>query len=36
MLGKKPSEKPLVLQNADGTSTPEVDAIYFRNQEDTP
>lgn len=29
-------EAPLVLQNADGTSTPEVDAIYFRNQEDTP
>ena len=38
--GGKPGltiEAPLILQHEDGTSTPEVDAIYFRTQqEDTP
>ena len=37
--GGKPGltiEAPLILQNSDGTPTPEVDAIYFRQQEDTP
>lgn len=38
--GGKPGltiEKPLILQNDDGTPTAEVDAIYFRTQqEDTP
>ena len=37
--GGKPGltiEAPLILQNPDGTPTPEVDAIYFRQQEDTP
>ena len=37
--GGKPGltvEAPLILQSADGTPTPEVDAIYFRQQEDTP
>ena len=29
-------EKPLILQTADGAPTPEVDAIYFRQQEETP
>lgn len=29
-------EAPLILQKPDGTPTPEVDAIYFRQQEDTP
>lgn len=27
---------PLLLQTSDGAPTPEVDAIYFRSQEDTP
>ena len=38
--GGKPGltvEAPLILQNSDGTPSPEVDAIYFRTQqEDTP
>ena len=37
--GGKPGldiEPPLILQTETGASTPEVDAIYFRNQEDTP
>lgn len=37
--GGKPDlriEAPLILQNADCTPTPEADAIYFRQQEDTP
>ena len=37
--GGKPGltiEAPLILQNSDGTPTPEVNAIYFRQQEDTP
>ena len=38
--GGKPGltvEAPLILQNRDGTPSPEVDAIYFRTQqEDTP
>jgi len=37
--GGKPGltiEAPLILQNPDGTSTSEVDAIYFRAQEDLP
>ena len=29
-------EEPLILQTPDGAPTPEVDAIYFRRQEDTP
>lgn len=29
-------EEPLILQTADGAPTAEVDAIYFRQQEDTP
>lgn len=29
-------EPPLILQNPDGTPTAEVDAIYFRQQEDLP
>ena len=29
-------EPPLILQTADGAPTAEVDAIYFRQQEDTP
>lgn len=29
-------EAPLILQNADGSPTAELDAIYFRQQEDTP
>ena len=37
--GGKPGltvEAPLILQNLDGAPTPEVDAIYFRQQEETP
>ena len=37
--GGKPSlavEEPLILQAADGSPTAEVDAIYFRQQEETP
>lgn len=37
--GGKPGltiEEPLILQNRDGTPTAEVNAIYFRLQEDTP
>lgn len=37
--GGKPGltvEPPLILQTDTGTPTPEVDAIYFRTQEDTP
>ena len=37
--GGKPGltvEPPLILQTPDGTPAPEVDAIYFRQQEDTP
>lgn len=37
--GGKPGltvEAPLLLQNSDGTPTSEVDAIYFRQQEETP
>ena len=37
--GGKPglaAEAPLVLQASDGGPTPEVDAIYFRQQEDMP
>lgn len=37
--GGKPGltvEPPLILQTADGVPTAEVDAIYFRQQEDTP
>ena len=37
--GGKPSltvEAPMILQNADGTPTAEVDRIYFRTQEDLP
>ncbi len=37
--GGKPGlrvEAPLILQKPDGTSTAEVDAVYFRQQEDTP
>ena len=37
--GGKPGlamEAPLILQYPDGTPTAEVDAIYFRKQEDTP
>lgn len=37
--GGKPGltvEPPLLLQNSDGSPTPELDAIYFRRQEDTP
>lgn len=37
--GGKPEltvEAPLILQNADGTPTGEVNAIYFRQQEETP
>lgn len=37
--GGKPGlsiEPPLILQNSDGTPTGELDAIYFRKQEDTP
>ena len=29
-------EAPLILQTPDGTPTAEVEAIYFRQQEDTP
>ena len=29
-------EEPLILQTPDGAPTPEVDAIYFRQQEDSP
>lgn len=29
-------DPPLILQNNDGTPTREVDALYFRHQEDTP
>ena len=29
-------EAPLILQTADGAAAAEVDAIYFRRQEDTP
>lgn len=29
-------EEPLILQAADGAPTPEVNAIYFRQQEETP
>lgn len=37
--GGKPGltvEKPLILQDADGFPTAELDAIYFRQQEETP
>lgn len=37
--GGKPGlavETPLILQNADGSPTAELDAIYFRQQEETP
>lgn len=37
--GGKPGltvEAPLILQNADGSPTAELNAIYFRQQEDTP
>ena len=37
--GGKPGlsiEPPLILQTSDGKPTPEVDTIYFRQQEDTP
>lgn len=37
--GGKPgltAEPPLLLQNADGSPTAELDAIYFRSTEDTP
>ena len=37
--GGKPGlsvEPPLILQNDDGSPTAELDAIYFRKQEDTP
>lgn len=37
--GGKPGltiEAPLILQNSDGSPTCEVDAIYFRRQEETP
>lgn len=37
--GGKPGltvEPPLILQQADGSPTAELDAIYFRQQEDTP
>ncbi len=37
--GGKPGlayESPLILQTADGAPTAEMDAIYFRQQEDTP
>ena len=37
--GGKPglsAEPPLILQNPDGSPSPEVDAIYFRTQEDMP
>lgn len=37
--GGKPGlavEAPLILQNRDGTPSAEVDAIYFRQQEETP
>ena len=37
--GGKPGltvEPPLILQTDTGAPTPEVDAIYFRTQEDTP
>lgn len=37
--GGKPGlsiEPPLILQNSDGSPTAELDAIYFRQQEDTP
>lgn len=37
--GGKPGlsiEAPLILQNSDGAPTREVDAIYFRRQEETP
>ena len=30
------AEPPLILQNADGSPTAELDAIYFRTTEDTP
>lgn len=37
--GGKPGlsiEAPLILQNTDGSPTPELDTIYFRQQEDRP
>lgn len=37
--GGKPGlsiEAPLILQNSDGSPTPELDTIYFRQQEDMP
>ena len=37
--GGKPGltvKAPLILQSADGAPTPEVDVIYFRQQEEAP